>query len=215
MHRRLEQGTEALKKKIGRRIGFHPTLKLTRPAGTGEKPRRTPVRLDAQSVRTLERRYPYGIAFPMRKRLQGGHECYALQNDVGEFESFIWIASGHGLYAAELGTYLWVPDNVAYLYDGFTWPELCGRGLFTELIRGLVAASGYSNPSIERFEVWVDRGNRASIRALEKAGFKVYGSYTAAMVGQVRLFTGRPWVEDLGNYTPEAGSASVQEHRCR
>ncbi len=215
MHRRLEQGTEALRKRIGRRIGFHPTLKLTRPAATGEKSRRTPVRLDGQSVRTLERHYPYDIAFPMHKRLQDGHECYALQNDAGEFESFVWIASGHGLYAVELGTYLWIPENVAYLYDAFTWPELSGRGLFTELIRGLVAASGYSNPSIERFEAWVDRGNGASRRAFEKAGFRVYGSYTAAMVGPVRLFTGRPWIEDLGDYTPEGDSAPVQEHRYR
>ena len=88
MHRRLEQGSEALRKRIGRRIGFYPTLKLTRPAGTGEKPRRAPVRLDGQSVRTLERRFPYGIAVSMQKRLREGHKCYALQNDAGEYESF-------------------------------------------------------------------------------------------------------------------------------
>ena len=215
MHRRLEQGTEALKKRVGQHIGFYPILKLARPAGTGEKPRKEPVRLDRGSVRSLERRYPYGIAFPMQKRLQDGHECYALRNDAGEFESFVWIASGHGLYTVELGTYIWVPENVAYLYDAFTWPKLCGRGLFTELIRGLVAASGYSNPLIERFEAWVDRGNRASICALEKAGFRVYDSYTAAMVGPVRLFTGRPWIEDLGDHELDDGPASVQERRYR
>jgi RimJ/RimL family protein N-acetyltransferase len=203
----LATRTEALKKRVRQHIGFHPTLKLARPVGTGEKPRRAPVRLDGDSVRSLERRYPYGIAAPMQKRLEDGHKCYALENDAGEYESFVWVASGHGLYAAELGTYIWIPKDVAYLYDGFTWPELHGRGSFTELVRGIVAVSGLSNPSIERFEAWVDRGNKASRRAFEKAGFRVYGSYTAAMVGPVRLFTGRPWIEDLGNYTPEAGSA--------
>ena len=199
--------TEVLIKGVRQRIGLHPTLKLTRPTGTGEKPRRVPVRLDGDSIRSLEGRYPHGIAVPMQKRLQDGHECFALQNDAGEYESFVWIASGRGLYAVELGTYVWIPENVAYVYDAFTWPELSGRGLFTELIRGVVATFGLSNPLIERFEAWVDRSNKASRRAFEKAGFRVYGSYTAAMVGPVRLFTGRPWIEDLGNQTPEAGSA--------
>ena len=128
-----------MKKRIRQYIGLHPTLKLSRPAGTGEKPQKVPVRLNRGSVRSLERYYPYGIAVPMQKRLQDGHECYALQNDAGEYESFVWMASGPGLYDAELGTYIWVPKDVANLYDAFTWPGLCGRGLFTELIRGLVA----------------------------------------------------------------------------
>jgi hypothetical protein len=176
----LAKETKALKKRIRQHIGFHPTLKLSRPAGTGEKPQKVPVRLNRGSVRSLERCYPYGIAVPMQKRLQDGHECYALQNDAGEYESFVWMASGHGLYDAEL-----------------------------------VVASGLSNPLVRRFEAWVDTGNKASCRAFEKAGFRVYGSYTAAMVGPVRLFVGRPWIEDLGDYRPEAGSASVQEQKCR
>jgi RimJ/RimL family protein N-acetyltransferase len=205
----LAKETEALKKRIRQHIGAHLILKLARPAGTGEKPQKVPVRLDGKSVRSLERRFPYEIAVPMQKRLENGHECYALQNDAGEYESFVWIATRHGLYAAELGTYIWIPEDVAYLYDAFTWPELCGRGLFTELIRGLVATSGLSNPLVRRFEAWVDRGNVASRRAFEKTGFGVYGSYTAAMVGPVRLFTGKPWIEDFGNYTRDDGSASA------
>jgi hypothetical protein len=211
----LAKETEALKKRIRQRIGFHPTLNLTRPAGTGEKPQKVPMRLNGGSVRSLERCYPYDIAVPMRKRLQDGHECYALQNDAGEYESFVWIASGHELSNTELKTYTWVPEDVAYPYDAFTWPELCGRGLFAELIRGLVAASGLSNPLVRRFEAWVDTGNKGSCRAFEKAGFRVYGSYTAATVGPVRLVTGRPSFEDLGDNGPEAGSASVQEQKCR
>lgn len=209
----LVKQTKALKNKIIRHIGFHPTLKLTRPAGNGERPRKAPVRLDRASVRSLERCYPYDIDVPMQKRLRDGHECYALQNDAHEFESFVWIASGHGLYAVELGTYVWVPENVAYLYDAFTLPESRGRGLFTELVCGLVDASRLSNPLIERFEAWVDRRNRASIRAFEKANFRVYGSYTAAMVGPVRLFTGKPWIEDPGNYVSDNDSASARERR--
>jgi RimJ/RimL family protein N-acetyltransferase len=211
----LAKETKALKKRVKQHVGFYPTLKLTRPAGTRETPLKVPVRLDGGSVRDLERRHPYEIAIPMQKRLQDGHECFALPNDAGEYDSFLWLASGSALYAVELGTYIWVPEDVAYIYDAFTWPELCGRGLFTELIRGLVAASGLSNPLVRRFEAWVDTGNKASCRAFEKAGFRVYGSYTAAMVGPVRLFAGRPWIEDLGDYRPEAGSASVQEQKCR
>jgi RimJ/RimL family protein N-acetyltransferase len=209
----LAKETEALKKRIRQHIEFHPTLKLTRPAGTGEKPQKVPVRLNGGSLRSLERRYPHGTAVPMQKRLQDGRECYALQNDAGEYESFVWISSGHDLYNTELKTYMWVPEDVAYPYDAFTWPELCGRGLFTELIRGLVAASRLTHPLVRRFKAWVDTGNKASCRAFEKAGFRVYGSYTAAMVGPVRLVTGRPWIEYLGDYRPETGSASVQEQR--
>ena len=211
----LAKETEALKKRIRQHIGFHPTLNLTRPAGIGEKPQKVPMRLNGGSVRSLERCYPYDIAVPMQKRLQDGHECYALQNDAGEYKSFVWIISEHGLYDAELGPYIWLPEDVAYLYGAFTWPELCGRGLFTELIRGLVAASGLSNPLVRRFEAWVDTGNKATCRAFEKAGFRVYCSYTAAKVGLVRLVTGRPSFEDLGDYRSEAGSASVQEQKCR
>jgi hypothetical protein len=154
----LAKETKALKKRIRQHIGFHPTLKLTRPAGTGEKLQKVPVRLNGGSVRSLERCYPYDIAVQIQKS---------------------------------------------------------GRGLFTELSRSLVAASGLSNPLVRRFEAWVDTGNNASCGAFEKAGFRVYGSYTAAMVDPVRLVTGRPSFEDLGDYSLEAGSASVQEQKCR
>jgi hypothetical protein len=185
--------------------GFISIQNLPDPPGP-EKPQKLPVRLDNRSVRSLEQRFPYEIAVQMQKRLHDGHACYTLQNDAGEDESFVWIASRHDLYASDLGTGVWVPEDVAHLYDAFTWPGLCGRGLFTELICGLVAASGLSNPLIKRFEAWVDRG-KASRRAFEKAGFRVCGSYTAAMVSPVRAFTGRPWTEDLGNYMPEARPA--------
>jgi L-amino acid N-acyltransferase YncA len=211
----LAKETKALKKRISQHIGFHPTLRLSRPAGTEEKPQKVPVRLNRGSVRSLERCYPHGTAVPMQKRLQDGHECYALQNDAGEYESFVWIVSGHGLYDTALGTYIWVLEDVAYLCDAFTWPGLCGRGLFTELIRGPVAASRLTHPLVRRFEARVDTGNKASCRAFEKAGFMVYGTYTAAMVGPVRLFVCKPWIEDLGDYGPEAGSASVQGQKCR
>ena len=189
-------------KRWGRVIRFSPTLKLVHPMRLDEKlglrrlQHRRLVRLDKQGIQQLELRYTYS-AVPMQKRLQAGDACYAIQNELGQVESFAWIASGRSLYIPEVGADIWVPENVAYFYGVFTFPEVRGQGLMTELLQGIVDVLASSRPSDHRCEAWVMRRNKASIRSFEKAGFKVHESFIFASVGPLHLSVGRSWLREV------------------
>lgn len=167
-------------------------LKLTLQATPNEEPERMPVLLGAKDARKLEERLPYHAVVPMEERLRAGDRCYAMLTGAGETQSFTWVTSGREVYVYELGKSVWVPENVAYFYDAFTFPEARGTGLIAETVHGIVA--DLENSPVERCEVWVAQGNTPSLRAYDKAGFRVYGSWRLAAVGPVRLCTGEPWI---------------------
>jgi hypothetical protein len=167
-------------------------LKLTLPVTPVEEPERMPVLLGPKAARRLEGRLSYHAVVPMEERLHAGDRCYTILNDTGEVQSFTWVASGHEMYVYELEESVWVPENVAYLYDAFTFPEARGTGLIAETARGIVA--DLEDSSVERCEVWIAQRNTPSLRAYDKAGFRVYGSWRVAAVGPVRLCTGEPWI---------------------
>ena len=193
-----------LKQAIKRKVKYVPTLKLARPIDPGEAPKPASVRLDERDVRKLESRLPYTSPVPMLGRLQDGDDCYAILDASGEVGSFVWMASGRGIYVEELGRELWVPKSVAYLYEAFTFSELRGRGLFSELLGGvLVSAGRRCHDAPDRCEAWVRRSNKSSIRAFEKSGFEIYESFFFAAVGSVRLSIGEPRIKDHPRTWPD------------
>lgn len=167
-------------------------LKLTLPVTPSEEPARVPVLLGVKAARRLEERLSYHAVVPTEERLHAGDRCYAILNGTGEVQSFTWVAPGHEVYVYELGESVWVPENVAYLYDAFTFPEARGTGLIAETVRGIVA--DLENSPVERCEAWIAQRNTSSLRAYDKAGFHVYGSWRVAAVGAVRLCMGEPWI---------------------
>ncbi len=177
------------------KVKFAHMLKLTLPVAPIKKPERAPVLLGLEEVRRLEERVPYRSTVPMEERLRAGDRCYAILSDAGEVESFTWILSGHRVYVYELGDSIWVPESVAYFYDAFTFPKARGGGLVGETIRGIVA--DLQGSQIRRCEAWITSGNKASLRACGKVGFRVYGSWRVAAVGPVRVCPGEPWIGDF------------------
>lgn len=167
-------------------------FKLTLLVTPIKEPGRVPVLLSVKDACRLEERLYHHPVVPTEERLQAGDRCYAMLTDAGEVQSFTWVASGHEVYVYELGESVWVPENVAYFYDSFTFPEARGTGLIAETARGIVA--DLEDSPVERCETWIAQGNTPSLRAYDKAGFKVYGSWWVAAVGPVRLCTGEPWI---------------------
>jgi len=85
---------------------------------------------------------------------------------------------------------------VAYFYDAYTFPEARGQGLMSGLLKGSVSV--FEGSSVRRCEAWIERANRASIRAFEKAGFRAYGSWCLVAVGPLRLVRGAPRIGPYG-----------------
>jgi RimJ/RimL family protein N-acetyltransferase len=192
----------SLIKGMKRSVRFSPTLKFVHPIGLGGESRLRPlqkhrrfVQLHRQDIQQLQSRYGDSVV-PMEKRLEAGDACYAIQNELGQVECFQWVASGRSLYIPEAGADVWVPENVAYFYGAFTFPELRGQGLMTELKREVVAILASSRPPDHRCEAWVMRSNKANIRSLEKAGWKVQESFLFASVGPIHLSVGRAWLRE-------------------
>ena len=183
---------------LKRAIKFDHALKLARPLELAERPHRAPARLDERGVDRLEARIPYKSATPMKERLQRGDLCYAIRDGTGEAASFVWVASGRGVYFYELGADIWVPGSVAYFYDAFTLPEARGQGLMPELLAGCVAALRDADLPLERCEAWTSARNAAAIKAFGRAGFGVYESYRWLAVLPARLHRGSPKIGENG-----------------
>jgi hypothetical protein len=178
--------------KLKTKVKFARVFKLTLPVAQIEEPEWDPVLLSAKDVRGLDDRLSYHVVVPTEERLRAGDRCYAMLTEAGEVGSFTWVASGREVYVYELGESVWVPNNVAYFYDAFTFPEARGVGLIAETTRGIVA--DLENSHVERCEAWIVQRNTPSLRAYRKAGFQVYGSWRVTSVGPVRLCTGEPWI---------------------
>ena len=174
-------------KSLKRAVKFNRTVKLSRPLGPSDGPGGRAVLLGGQEIDELEAVLPYTSATPMRARLEQGDLCYAARNEEGEVESFVWIASGRNVYFYEFDADIAVPDRVAYFYDAYTVPGARGRGLMVELLEGSLAALRDASFAVDHCEAWTSARNRAAVRAFEKAGFEVYGSYRWLALGPARL----------------------------
>lgn len=195
-------GAPALKRMAKRFVRFYPTTKMARCVGSATTPAPTQettgvMRLDWEGIGFLESRYPHVSAVPMHERLMAGDACYAIPAGGPDgVEAFVWVVSGRSFYVPEIAADVWVPQDVSYFYEAFTFPSSRGRGLMSTLLLGTVAALADERPPDHRCEAWVARRNRASSRAFEKAGFRPYESFLFASVGPVHLSVGRPWLRE-------------------
>lgn len=191
-----------LKNVIKRHVRFSPTYKFVHPVEPSERPDLKPlqkhrkvVQLQEQEVRQLESRYKHSVV-PMQERLRAGDACYAIQNDSGQVECFQWVTSGRSIYVPEVGSDVWVPEEVAYFYGAFTFPEVRGQGLMTNLKHEILGILASSRPPTHRCEAWVMKNNKANIRSLGKTGWKIKESFFFASIGSVHISVGRPWIRD-------------------
>ena len=90
---------------------------------------------------------------------------------IGFLETY--LVSDHPEYAALVG----VGDGVAGLDLFIAEESLTGQGLGTELLRRFVEEIVFGRPETTSCIAGPEAGNAASIRAFEKAGFRVVGEF--------------------------------------
>jgi GNAT superfamily N-acetyltransferase len=106
-----------------------------------------------------------------RARFEAGDLCYlaCFENQPAHMA---WIGTRTQISApVEVGAALKIelPVPAAYVYDCWTAPELRGRGIYPAVLRKLIGRGLEKHP-----EVWIGsrRDNAASLRGIEKAGFR-------------------------------------------
>jgi RimJ/RimL family protein N-acetyltransferase len=132
----------------------------------------------------------------MTERLRAGDACYAIRDGEEGYGAFVWVATGRSFHIPEVRAAVWVPEDVSYFYEAFTFPEMRGRGLMSGLLSRAVADLAETRPPDHRCEAWVARRNKASVRSFQKAGFEPQESFVSASAGPLHLSVGRPWLRE-------------------
>ena len=101
------------------------------------------------------------------QRWSEGHCLYGIMMDDALL-AYGWVSGAAAAVGVLHAMVLHVPERSVYIWDCFTRPELRGRGLFQELLRGIVER----HPGIDIAYSAVDVNNAPSIRAMTKAGFR-------------------------------------------
>jgi len=119
------------------------------------------------------------------ERLRDGQAC-AIAHHETEVVAYCWLACTP-VWVGEIGhTVVPGPEDV-YLYDAFTMPGWRGRGLFSAVISPLLALARSRRRS--RALIFVGAGNRASRRAIERAGFEIVHTVSRVeLCGLTRLW---------------------------
>jgi len=143
-----------------------------------------------------------------QRRTRQGNEVYGLVVDR-RIVSWGWVAGSNTHVSVVHDLYLRVPARTFYIWDCGTEPAFRGRGYFQALLNGILKA--HRDTATEAL-VTVDTGNRASRKALVKAGFKPQFSYISVRVMGSVLFSlalkgrqvtrAQPRFDGLGLQTP-------------
>jgi GNAT superfamily N-acetyltransferase len=103
------------------------------------------------------------------ERLRDGQACAIARHET-EVVAYCWLARTP-VWVGEIGHSVVPGPEDVYLYDAFTMPGWRGRGLFSAVISPLLALARSWRRS--RALIFVGAGNRASRRAIERAGFEI------------------------------------------
>jgi GNAT superfamily N-acetyltransferase len=111
------------------------------------------------------------------ERLRDGQAC-AIAHHGTEVVAYCWL-SWTPVRVGEIDRAVVPGPGDAYIYDAFTMPGWRGRGLFSAVIASLLALARARHRT--RALILVSAGNRASRRAIERAGFELV--HTVSRVG--------------------------------
>jgi len=103
------------------------------------------------------------------QRLRDGQVC-AVARHAQEIVAYCWLASTP-VRVAEIGQVVVPGREDVYLYDAFTVPAWRGRGLFSTVLGHLLAFAHARGR--RRALIFALARNRASRRAIERAGFEI------------------------------------------
>jgi len=124
---------------------------------------------EATAVRAPELSVAMGCSrLHVEERLQRGTRCFTASID-GDIAAYGWVSPGSELIG-ELERQIHLGPREAYIWDCLTLPNHRGRGLYTGLLRLMVAT--LSEEGFGRIWIGAALSNRPSIRGFEEAGFR-------------------------------------------
>lgn len=104
----------------------------------------------------------------VRMRLAAGRRCFAAHL-AGAIVAYGWVSLGSE-QIGELERTMRMPPGEAYIWDCATLPAFRGRGLYTALLRHIVAA--LRGEGLRRLWIGASLDNTPSIRGFRAAGFR-------------------------------------------
>lgn len=102
-----------------------------------------------------------------RHRLGPQTLCY-LVDDGRRLLHASWVTTDRA-WTREINGHISPPEGDAYVYESYTHPDARGRGVYPFALAGIV--TDMAEKGVQHVWVGADRGNVASRRAIEKAGF--------------------------------------------
>jgi RimJ/RimL family protein N-acetyltransferase len=117
-----------------------------------------------------------GASWPglMFRRLRRGESVFLALCRDDELIGFGWIQSREPLRHE----FWWLEADARALGPFWTHPRHRGLGVYGRLLRRALAECGKRDWS--RLYIWAERHNQASIRGIEKAGFRSVGTHRVA-----------------------------------
>ena len=104
------------------------------------------------------------------RRFRDGQVCAVARHDK-EVAAYCWLAYTP-IPVAEIDRVVVPAADEVYLYDAFTVPAWRGRGLFTLMLRHLLAYA--RSQGRRRALIFAEARNLPSCRAIERAGFEIF-----------------------------------------
>lgn len=121
-----------------------------------------------QDAAAYEKHIATDSARTFAARLGPGMHCF-LAMDGTRIVHATWVTTV-AAWTRELRAYLVPPPRHAYIYESYTTPEARGRGAYPFVLANIVGWA--KGNGLERLWVAVEADNAASLRAVEKAGFR-------------------------------------------
>jgi GNAT superfamily N-acetyltransferase len=104
------------------------------------------------------------------RRFRDGQVCAVARHDK-QIVAYCWLAYTP-IPVAEIDRVVVPASDEVYLYDAFTHPGWRGRGLFTLMLRHLLAYA--RSQGRRRALIFAEARNLPSCRAIERAGFEIF-----------------------------------------
>jgi ribosomal protein S18 acetylase RimI-like enzyme len=109
-----------------------------------------------------------------QERLKRGEQFWTAQHEE-RIVSYCW-ATRDPVEIGEVRCMVSPRDDEVYLYDAFTFPEYRGHNLYPALLQRILEHSGQQG--LRRALIFVLSDNMASIRGVQKAGFREFQRVT-------------------------------------
>ncbi len=125
-------------------------------------------------------------------RLDRGEQFWTAQNEQ-RIVSYCW-ATGHPVEIGEVRCVIRPRPDEIYLYDAFTFEPYRGRSLYPAVLHHIL--TGSRDAGLRRALIFVMSDNTASIRGVQKAGFKEFQRVTYATMMGFGRYTYEPQLTD-------------------